>query len=80
MRHSLKIADEYFDAVSNGIKTCELRREDDRRFGVGDTLVLRRTTNPADVCDVAVTHILRHDDFEGVPEGWALMSVKLVDH
>lgn len=40
-KHTLKLNDRYFDAVANGIKTFEIRK-DDRGFRVGDTLVLYR--------------------------------------
>ena len=39
--HELKIWPEYFLPVIEGRKTFEVRREDDRTFAVGDTLVLR---------------------------------------
>lgn len=38
--HELKILPEYFEAVLNGNKTFELRK-DDRGFKVGDTLILK---------------------------------------
>jgi hypothetical protein len=38
--HELKIWSEYFNAIREGRKTYELRRND-RGFEVGDTLVLR---------------------------------------
>lgn len=41
MTHELKIWPKYFEAVTHGSKTVELRREDDRQFAVGDVLVLR---------------------------------------
>lgn len=41
MIHALKIWPECFDAVADGTKPFELRREDDRTFAVGDVLVLR---------------------------------------
>lgn len=41
MTHTLKILPEYFAAICDGTKTDELRREDDRTFAAGDTLVLR---------------------------------------
>lgn len=41
MTHELKIAPAYFQALMDGTKTDELRREDDRTFAVGDVLVLR---------------------------------------
>ena len=40
-KHRMKLNDRYFDAVVNGTKTFEIRK-DDRRFRVGDTLVLYR--------------------------------------
>ena len=36
----LKIWSNYFDAINNGIKTFEIRKND-RDFEVGDTLILR---------------------------------------
>lgn len=41
MIHELKTWPSYFDAVASGAKTMELRREDDRHFEIGDTLILR---------------------------------------
>lgn len=41
MIHNLKTWPKYFRALQNGTKTFEVRREDDRTFGVSDTLVLR---------------------------------------
>ena len=38
--HTLKIYSEYYDAVRNGIKTFEIRKND-RDYKVGDTLRLR---------------------------------------
>lgn len=40
MTHCLKTTPEYFEAVQSGAKTFELRREDDKTFDVGDTLML----------------------------------------
>lgn len=39
--HDLKCWDVYWDAISNGEKTFEVRR-DDRGFQKGDTLILKR--------------------------------------
>jgi hypothetical protein len=39
--HDLKTWPEYFDAVASGVKTFEIRRDDGRRFEVGDVLRLR---------------------------------------
>ena len=40
MRHELKIAPAYFDAVQAGEKTFEVRKND-RGFAKGDTVLLR---------------------------------------
>ncbi len=45
MIHHLKILPQYFQAIVQGEKPFELRREDDRRFARGDVLVLREV-NP----------------------------------
>ncbi|GAB2021708.1 hypothetical protein RyT2_07820 [Pseudolactococcus yaeyamensis] len=37
--HRLKLHSDYFEAVKNGIKTFEIRKND-RGFKVGDTLIL----------------------------------------
>ena len=43
-KHNLKLNDRYFDAVLNGIKTFEIRK-DDRGFRVGDTLEMYRVND-----------------------------------
>lgn len=40
MRHVLKIAPEFYEAVLTGIKTFEIRRND-RNFKIDDSIVLR---------------------------------------
>lgn len=90
--HVLKLNDRYFDAVANGIKTFEIRKND-RDYKVGDTLVL------LDVDDndkfltyaghnlginlnyevkVAVTYILTHDEFDGISEGYVALGIRRV--
>ena len=90
--HILKLNDRYFDAVANGIKTFEIRKND-RDYKVGDTLVL------LDVDDndkfltyadhnlginlnyevkVAVTYILTHDEFDGISEGYVVLGIRRV--
>lgn len=89
--HILKLNDRYFDAVKNGIKTFEIRRND-RDFKIGDTLILKRYDEQAvleryakgcldifvnDEIRCAITYILTHDEFQGINEGYCVMSIKL---
>jgi hypothetical protein len=39
--HQLKCWPEFFQAIVDGLKTHDLRRSDDRRFRVGDRMLLR---------------------------------------
>lgn len=49
-KYTLKLNDRYFDAVANGTKTFEIRK-DDRDFKVGDTLVLYRVDDEGKYID-----------------------------
>lgn len=90
--HILKTKPEFFDAVTRGDKTLEMRK-DDRDFTDGDYLLLVRLNeqptgwrpkrnlsynkNPGKSALVKVTHILRG---EYVLEGYAALSIKLLHH
>ena len=85
--HTLKVWPEFFDAIHEGVKTWEFRR-DDRGFRVGDVLVLRcwsPSTGYMRISDTAgdykaqrvtVTYIL-HGGRLGVPEGFCIMSIEV---
>ena len=90
--HVLKIWTEYFEAVSSGAKTVELRN-DDRGYAVGDTLVLREwqpsTEDIMDTmqgksiggttgreCRVLVTHITRGETW--LQPGVVALSIRLI--
>jgi hypothetical protein len=85
--HRLKLNRKYFDAVKNGIKTFEVRK-DDRDFMIGDTLYLYETDDYGEYVvtelgirptpiEAIVTYILTHDDFpDGVPEGYVILGIK----
>lgn len=85
MNHELKTDPQVFQALVEGKKTYELRK-DDRGFAVGDTLTLRETKHTgAEMAAGApleytgrfdrriVTHILRGPIY-GLMEGWAILS------
>lgn len=91
--HRLKLNERYFDAVANGIKTFEIRKND-RDYKVGDTLVLREVNDDdkfltyADhnlgmnlnyEVKVAVTYVLTHDEFEGIKEGYVALGIRRVN-
>lgn len=76
--HALKTWPEHFDAITQGLKTFEVRR-DDRAFNVGDTLRLaewcpRRREYSGRVIAREVTHILRGGQF-GIEDGYVVMSL-----
>lgn len=81
MMHELKIMEGFADEVCRGCKTFEVRREDDRRFEVGDKVRFRVVD--ADGADVpshalnrrpyAVTYVLRG---WGVADGYAAIAIK----
>ncbi len=79
--HNLKIADEYYDAVKNGVKTFEVRKND-RDYKVGDSLKLCPVDSNGElVRDLGfkryITYILTHDDFPlGVPEGYVILALR----
>lgn len=76
--HELKTWPVYFDALWEGRKRFEARR-DDRGFSVGDTLWLREYDPESgdysgDELWFEVTYILRGGGF-GVQEGYCVMSL-----
>jgi ASC-1-like (ASCH) protein len=78
MTHELKCHVEYFDAIEDGRKTFEIRRND-RGFAVGDFLLLRAYDPIADDYTgldlvVGVTYITDY----GQPHGQVVMGIKKV--
>lgn len=85
--HALKTWPPYFEAVLNGSKTFEIRR-DDRGFGVGDTLLLKEWDPRGSLTDFGgrytlreilcrVTHIVPGGQF-GIEPGTCVMAIKLI--
>lgn len=81
--HELKLAPWWFDAVADGSKNFEVRR-DDRGFAVGDTLVLYEyhaiKGYTGRECKAEVTFILHSKDFPaGIVEGYCVMGIHVVE-
>lgn len=85
-RHTLKIDPKWYDAVANGIKTFEARKND-RGFKVGDTLHLReyrgRNSEGYDEftgrsCEASVTYILQWYDFsDAIAHGYVVLGIRI---
>lgn len=78
MRHELKTWPLHYQALVNGTKTFEARK-DDRGFEVGDTLWLREYDNAIDMYTGramyrCVTHLLRGPS-HGIESGYVVMSL-----
>ncbi|AYV74482.1 DUF3850 domain-containing protein [Bacillus sp. PK3-056] len=74
--HHLKIQPEYFDSVSKGIKSFEIRKND-RNYKVGDVLLLQEyipseTKFTGRVLDRKITYITDYAQ----QEGYVVMGIK----
>lgn len=81
MKHELKTWPEYFNAVVDGTKNFEVRKND-RNFQIGDMLVLkewdqlRESYTGSQVCG-KVTYILINPQF--VKEGYIIMGLEVYE-
>lgn len=77
MTHKLKIDEEYFDAVENGLKNFEIRYND-RNFEVGDTIILREITKNKEFTGREIKGRITYlSEFEQ-KEGYVVFSFKRV--
>lgn len=82
MIHELKTWPQYFEAVVEGRKTFELRKND-RNFQIGDFLLLKQYLPKTDkysgeevVCKI--TYMLTGGQF-GLEEGHCILGIKLLN-
>lgn len=80
MTHCLKTWTEYYEAVKNGSKPFELRK-DDRKYSVGDTLILQKydpikAEYTGDETQRIITYILRDAPQFGLAEGCVILGLK----
>ncbi len=79
--HELKILPRFFKAIKDGRKKFEVRK-DDRDFRRGDILRLREYfdgeyTGLEVYC--LVLYVLHANDFEGLADGYCVMSIELLN-
>ncbi len=75
--HSLKTLPEYFNAVVDGSKNFEVRKND-RNFQVGDSLILKEwdgDTYTGRIIKKEITYILDHTSGY-VLKGYVIMGIK----
>lgn len=79
--HDLKTWPEFFEAITSGAKTFELRR-DDRNYAVGDLLVLREWNQESGdytgrTFGVGVTYVLRGPEAVrfGLAPGFCVLGI-----
>lgn len=81
--HRLKTWPEPFYATKRGVKPWEFRREDDRRFEVGDELVLREFDPATEAYSGEEMHFgvlfLIRGPYFGIPHGHVVMSLRPMD-
>ena len=85
MIHELKLDTQWFDAVVNGQKRLEIRRND-RDYQVGDTLILKEVERcPGGGLDYTgneitakVSYVLKAEDFpDGLQKGYVILSINV---
>jgi ASC-1-like (ASCH) protein len=79
MKHNLKILPEYYQAVIDGSKTFEIRKND-RNFQVGDVLILNefKERYSGRWVAVKVTYILKSKEY--LPKNYVAMSIRKCEY
>lgn len=85
--HTLKVLTKYADAIMDGTKTFEIRKND-RGYEVGDKIVFDVVTNKGYFVREAARHPLNGavyridyilDDFEGLAQKYVALAISKVD-
>ena len=85
--HRLKIQEQYADAVLNGTKTFEIRKND-RDYEAGDSIVFNVVADDCHSFEEAVKHPLNGatyridyilDDFEGLAQKYVALAISKED-
>lgn len=85
--HRLKVFIKYADAIMNGTKTFEIRKND-RGYEVGDKIVFDVVTNEGYFVGAAARHPLNGatcridyilDDFEGLAQKYVALAISKED-
>lgn len=85
--HRLKVLIKYADAIMNGTKTFEIRKND-RGYEVGDKIVFDVVTNEGYAIGAAARHPLSGatyridnilDDFEGLAQKYVALAIRKED-
>lgn len=85
--HRLKVFIKYADAIMNGTKTFEVRKND-RGYEVGDKIVFDVVTNEGYFAGAAARHPLNGatyridyilDDFEGLAQKYVALAISKED-
>lgn len=83
MIHELKTINPHFSEIWASLKTFEVRKEDNRNFHKGDTLILMeylpQNGQPFSgrKIEVEVTHILRDEEY-GIMPGYCILSINII--
>lgn len=80
--HELDTAPSYLTGVKAGFKRALFLKEV-LKFNVTEQIILRgydayRRRYTGDECIVTITDIMRHNDYETIPEGWAILSIEVI--
>ena len=77
MEHELKIYPQYFEDVISGKKKFEIRKND-RKYRVGDILILKEWDNIKYSGREAEVIYLIDDKFVGIQPGYVVMGISLI--